>query len=88
MEIEQVKPGQQLRIRQKIGRREGDWQTEVTGTVLEVSQRKTGSWYAHAKDNKFWLHRIRLRKADGEITTITWDQSTQIDLLSDASASA
>ena len=77
--LQDLKPGQMVRVRQRIDRREGDWTTEIVGTVLELTPQKTGSWYAHSKDNKLWLVRLRLQKPDGEITTLTLDQWTEIE---------
>lgn len=82
IDFEQLTPGLRICVRQTIDRREGDWQTEVIGTVLEATRKKTGSWYAHGTDNKLWIYRIQLRKEDGEITTLTLDQWTEIELLS------
>ncbi|MGE3182861.1 MAG: hypothetical protein AB7N71_14615 [Phycisphaerae bacterium] len=82
VDFEKLAPGQRIRVRQTIDRREGDWHSEVSGTVIEATRKKTGSWYAHGTDNKFWIYRIQLRKDDGEITTLTLDQWTEIELLS------
>lgn len=76
-----LKPGQKIRVRQAIDRREGEWQLDVTGTIVQVELEPTGSWYAHAKDDKLWLTRIRLKKDSGELTTLTVDQHTEVDLL-------
>lgn len=86
MDVEKVRPGQRIRLRQRIERREGDWHNETVGTVMAIKQEKTGSWYAHSKDNFLWLRRIQLKKDDGEITTLTADRFTSIELLSDAPA--
>ncbi|HMQ15833.1 MAG TPA: hypothetical protein PKC49_07655 [Phycisphaerae bacterium] len=79
-----IRAGQKVRIIQEIDRREGAWTNEVVGTVVEFRAQKTGSWYAHGKDDKLWLNRVRLRKADGEITTIAVDQFTRVEILEDA----
>ena len=84
MSTEGIKPGQQIRIYQEIDRREGNWANAVEGTVLEVGAEKTGSWHAHGQDDKLWLNRVRLQKADGELTTITVDQHTRFEILSEA----
>ena len=81
MQLTELKPGQRIRIRQKIDRREGEWRAEVEGEVLEILEEPTGSWFAHAKDDRLWLRRIRLRKPNGEITTITLDQHSEVDAL-------
>ncbi len=77
----EIKPGQTIRIYQEIDRREGNWSNAVEGTVLEVGAEKTGSWHAHGRDDRLWLNRIRLKKADGELTTITIDQHTRCEIL-------
>jgi hypothetical protein len=84
MDIEQLKPGQRVRVVQTIDRREGDWQQAVEGVIDAVDVEATGSWYAHAKDDKFWLRRVRLTKADGERTTLVVDQYTRIEVLGGA----
>ena len=81
--IAEFQPGRRVRIVQEIERREGNWRTEVEGVIESVKQEKTGSWYAHSKDDKLWLLRIRLRKADGELTTVTVEPRTKVELLGD-----
>ncbi|QOJ13298.1 MAG: hypothetical protein HRU75_01020 [Planctomycetia bacterium] len=79
--ITELTPGRRVRIIQQVQRREGDWRMEVVGEVVDATQEKTGSWYAHSKDDKLWLTRVRLRKNDGELTTISVDQHTQVEFL-------
>lgn len=88
MDLHELKPGQRVRVRQTIDRREGDWRSEVVGTVVEVAMRPTGSWFAHGHDNKFWLHRIVLQKPNGELSTLTVDQWTRIEPLDGADSPA
>lgn len=76
-----LKAGQTIRVLQQVDRREGNWTNEVLGSVVEVRPEKTGSWYAHGKDDRLWLYRIRLRKADGELTTLSVDQFTRVELV-------
>ena len=78
MQPTDLKPGQRIRIRQTIDRREGDWRADVEGEVLSVLEEPTGSWFAHSKDDRLWLRRIRLRKPNGEITTVALDQYSEI----------
>lgn len=84
MAQQEIKAGQRIRVLQAIDRREGNWTHELVGTVLSVGAEKTGSWHAHGKDGKLWLNRIRLRKADGEITTVVIDQHTRVEVLPDS----
>ncbi len=77
----ELKAGQRVRIRQTIERREGLWTSETVGTVLSVDAEKTESWFAHSQDNKLWLRRLRLRKDDGELTTLTLDRHSEVQVL-------
>lgn len=83
MTKQEIKPGQRIRVYQEVERREGSWTHETVGTVLSVKSEQTGSWHVRGKNGKLWLTRIRLRKVDGEITTIVSDQHTRLEVLGD-----
>lgn len=83
MTFDECKPGQRVRIRQMIDRRDRDWQAEIVGTIEKVEMQKTGSWYAHSKDDKLWLQRILLRKDDGELSMLNIDEHTRIEQAGD-----
>lgn len=85
MTFEECEPGQRVRVLQTIDRREADWQNAVEGVVEQVDRQKTGSWYAHSKDGKFWLQRVLIRKDDGERSLLNIDEYTQIELVSASS---
>lgn len=80
----QLKPGVKVKVTQQIPARSHAWSTEVTGTVLSYQQAKTGSWFAHAKNDRLWLDRLVLRKDDGEISTLNLDQYTRIDVVAES----
>jgi hypothetical protein len=79
--VDQFKPGQRLTVTQQIAQRDETWPISVTGVVVRLEQTKTGSWYAHAKDDKLWLDRLVLKKDDGEIIVLNLDQYTHIEAL-------
>ncbi len=81
MTIDECRPGQRVRVVQTIERREGDWHDTVIGVIQSVTLEKTGSWYAHSKDDKLWLRRVRLVKDDGEVSVLSVDVLTEIELL-------
>ena len=81
----QLKPGVAVRVTQQIAARDHTWTTDVRGIVVEFSQRQTGSWYAHSKDDRLWLDRLTLRKADGELVTLNLDEYSQVEVV-DATA--
>ncbi len=55
--------------------------TTVEGTVVRFSQEKTGSWFAHSKDDKLWLDRLELVKDDGEHVVCNLDQYSRVEAL-------
>ncbi len=86
---DQFKPGQRVIVTQQIPQRDDNWAIRVEGSVVNYEQRKTGSWYAHAKDDRLWLDRLVLRKDDGEIVVCNLDRYTRVEEVappSDASA--
>ena len=82
--MDPLKPGQRVVVTQQIAQRDEVWTSHVTGEVVRYEQRKTGSWYAHARDDKLWLDRLILRKADGEIVQCILDRYTQVTVLAEA----
>lgn len=76
----QLKPGVKVKVIQQIAARNYTWTTEVRGTVLEYQQKQTGSWFAHSRDDKLWLDRLVVRKADGEISTLNLDEYSAVEV--------
>ena len=84
----QLVPGARVRVTQQIAARHYSWGSAVEGIVVNYSQKETGSWFAHSKDDKLWLDRLVLRKDDGEITTLNLDDYSNVQVLSPAGAAA
>ncbi len=74
-------PGAVVRVTQQIAARDHTWTTDVRGTVVDFSQKQTGSWYAHSKNDKLWLDRLTLRKVDGELITLNLDEYSQVEVM-------
>lgn len=85
-------PGQRVRVTQQVVRLDrpngGTMTASVEGTVVSFDQQKTGSWFAHSKDHKLWLDRLRIRKDDGELVTLNLDQNSNVEILVDAAPDA
>lgn len=75
---DQLVPGARVRVVKQMQLK--GWTTETRGTVEAFEQRKTGSWFAHAKDDKLWLDRLVLKLDDGEIVTLNLDGYTRVEL--------
>jgi hypothetical protein len=76
-------PGARVTVTQQMAHRipEKAWTNTVTGTVLEYVQKPTGSWYAHSKNDKLWLDRLKIRKDDGELLTLILDEYSRVEIL-------
>jgi len=72
-------PGTRVRVTQQLPHRDGAWTAPVEGVITRSRQDKTGSWFAHSRDDRLWLDRLELRLDDGEITILNLDQYTQIE---------
>ena len=76
-----VRPGTRIKVTQRIDRRQGSWSSETIGTVLSVQAKPTGAWYAHGRNDKYWLVRIELQKDDGERSLLILDRHTELIVL-------
>jgi hypothetical protein len=73
------RPGSRVRVVQQLAQRDQVWTNTIEGVITRYQQAKTGSWFAHAKDDKLWLDRLELRKDDGELTILNLDQYSVIE---------
>jgi hypothetical protein len=76
-----LKPGTRVEVTQQVPRQHKTFHAETEGVVVKHEQRKTGSWYAHAKDDKLWLDRLTVRKDDGEIVMFNLDALTHVEVV-------
>ncbi len=76
-------PGQRVIIIQQIPQRDEVWTTRIRGEVVRFEQQKTGSWFAHAKDDRLWLDRLTIRKSDGELVTCHLDGYTHVEVVAE-----
>ena len=79
--LQKLKIDQHVRIEQVIHTREGDWTHMTEGKIVALEPRPTGSWFAHGKDDRLWLYRIRLEKEDGELVEMNTDRDTRVSVL-------
>jgi len=77
--VERFEVGTRIRVTQQIPQRDDVWTATVEGQVVKYEQRKTGSWYAHSKDDRLWLDRLVLKKDDGELVTCILDGYSRVD---------
>ncbi len=63
----------------KVGFR--SWTTTTVGTVVETGRRRHGLHYRRADDEPALSDVIVLRRADGELTTVTLDEFSELRVL-------
>lgn len=82
--VEELRPGQRVRITQpvRIGRRK--WPAVVEGTVRDLKVLVTGLTVERGKDDVVTAPTIHLIKDNGELTSVTVDEFTTVELLPDA----
>jgi len=71
-------PGTPVCVSETTLRRDEPIETKVIGVVEAWEDMPTGSWFAQGKNDRLWLKRLRLRKADGEVTILVVDDGTAI----------
>lgn len=86
--MEQLPVGARVRITQQFPRLSGTMVSSVEGVVTRVGQEKSGSWFAHGRDNKVWIDRVELRKDDGELVVLNLDRFSSVEVLEDPKAEA
>lgn len=85
LETATFQPGTRIRVTQQVPHVQCVWTTTTEGTVVRYRQAKTGSWFAHAHQDKLWLDRLEVRKDDGEIVTLNLDRYSVIEDMTTAS---
>ncbi|MGA0172388.1 MAG: hypothetical protein ACO3NL_01930 [Phycisphaerales bacterium] len=76
-----ISPGTRVRVTQQLPQGDQVWTTSSEGAVVRYRQAKTGSWYAHGRDDKLWLDRLEIRLDDGELVILNLDQYSVIEAI-------
>jgi len=72
--------GARVRITQQIPHGSGVWTQSTEGVLVRARQAKTGSWFAHSHGDRLWLDRAEVRLDDGELTVLSLDQFSVIEV--------
>jgi|TARA_B100000959_G_scaffold169856_1_gene177861 hypothetical protein len=80
LETDVLTSGTRVRVTQQTPLRDRTWTESVEGAVVRFRQATTGSWFAHARDDKLWLDRLELRLDDGELVVLNLDQFSVIEI--------
>jgi hypothetical protein len=83
-QVNRFAPGQRVAVTQQVQHRR--WSARVEGVVVSHELKKTGSWFAHSKDDRLWLDRLTIRKDDGELYVCNLDPYTRIEPVASSDA--
>ncbi len=82
VELPIFSPGTRVRVTQQISNsHDAPWSNSIEGLVCRYRQSKTGSWFAHSKDDRLWLDRLEIEREDGELVVLNLDQFTKLENL-------
>ena len=78
MYSKRLSEGTAVRVIQGIHQSDPSYRAETVGVIEAWYEEPTGAWFAHGRNGKLWLQRLRLRKADGEASVLTIDDQTRL----------
>lgn len=84
MDASSIQPGSRVRVVQQMPQTGSAWVNVTEGEVVRFRQAKTGSWFAHAKDDQLWLDRLEVRLDDGELVILNLDQYSVVQQVGEA----
>ena len=73
-----LKPGDKIEAVHTVIVGNKRWQTTTAGTVVRTERRRHGLHFRRNYDDKVYSDIIILTRPDGELTTVTMDEFTQL----------
>ncbi len=80
--LERLQPGQRIRITQKIRVGQKQWQTTAEGAFRAVNYLATGLSTQRVPEDDIIVPTVHFTKDNGELSSITLDEHTRIEILS------
>lgn len=74
----QLQPGDRVEFVHEVKVGQQIWATTTRGEVVRTERRRHGLHYRRNRDDKVFSDLIILRRPDGELTTVTLDEFTQL----------
>ena len=74
----QLKPGDRVEVVHLVTVGSDRWTTVTQGTVVKTDRRRLGQHFRRNPDDKAFSDVIVLKRDDGELTTITMDEFTEL----------
>lgn len=83
-----LRPGDQIELTHEVKVGFRSWTATTCGEVVRTDRQRHGLHYRRNRDEGAYSDIIVLRKDDGELTTVTLDEFSQIKRLSQVDAKA
>lgn len=74
----QLQPGDRVQIAHAVTVGQKQWTTFVEGEVVSKERRRHGLHFRRNLDDKVYSDLLVLRRSDGELTTVTIDEYTDL----------
>ncbi|GEM_PF-2260530 len=84
--FEQLRPGDRVAVEHEVKVGFRSWRTRTEGTVVETRRVRQGLHFQRNWDDKAFADQIVLRRDNGELTTLTLDEYSRLELLRQAEA--
>lgn len=86
--FQQLQPGDEVELKHAVKVGFQNWPTVTRGTVVHTERRRHSLHFRRNFDDKVFSDVIVLRREDGELTTVTLDEFSQLRRLSAAAAAS
>jgi len=73
--------GAAVRVVEGIHQSDASYKAETAGVIEAWDEEPAGAWFANGRNRKLWLKRLKLRKADGELSVLTIDDQAEIHVI-------
>ena len=80
--FETLKSGDRVELKHQVRVGFNEWQTTTIGTVVRAERRRHGLHHRRNNDDKVFSDLIVLKRENGELTTVTLDDFSELKILS------
>ncbi len=80
--FEQLQAGDHVRLRHEVKVGFRSWETVIDGMVIHAERRRQGLHYQRNFDDKAFCDVLVLKRPDGELTTVTLDEFSVLEKVS------
>ena len=80
--FQQIQPGDLVELKHEVKVGYDRWHTTTAGTVVSKERRRHGLHYRRNHDDQVFSDSIVLRRDDGEVSTVTLDEFSELRILS------